>query len=94
MSFGRTHARSTDPITSHLAALQATQFAGTHCDRILACLKAHGPMTVDEIAERAGLMPQQVNKRLPDLQKNGKALPSGLVGVSASGRLERIWVAS
>lgn len=93
IDFAATHARRSDPRTSKDAAKAAEKFAASHAGRILDCLKAHGPQTVDEIARRLGMQSQQVNKRLPDLEANAKAMPSGLTGLSASGRQERLWVA-
>lgn len=90
----RTHARRTDPITSHMAAEQLSQFAGSHCDLILAALKQHGPMIADEIAEVTGLLPHQVLKRLPDLKDKELAIPRGDERLSMAGRFERVWAAS
>ena len=84
-------ARSTDPETSHQAARGVHEFAGAHIDIVLACLKAHGPQTIDEIAKRTALTSVQVARRLPDAQKRGWAQPSGAERLSASGRLERVW---
>lgn len=87
------HARADDPATSHTAAEMAVQFVGKHCDRIWSALLVHGPMTKDEIAERTGLSPVQVDRRLPDLRAQRKAEPNGQVRQSKSGRPERVWVA-
>lgn len=89
-----THARSSDPATSHASAAAATSFVGTHCDRIIAALTTHGPMTKDEIASRAGLSPVQVDRRLPDLMADGRASPTGDIGQSFSGRPERVWAST
>lgn len=92
--FADTHARKTDPDVSYEAAARAVEFAGAHCDRILACLRVHGPLTKDEIADRTGLSPVQVDRRLPDLRKRGQAAPTGDVRQSHSGRAERVWSAA
>lgn len=89
----RTHARRSDPITSHLAAEQLSQFAGSHCDLILSALKQHGPMTCDEIAEVIYLLPHQINKRTADMHKKGTIKPNGEIRLSMAGRFERVWVA-
>lgn len=89
-----THARTSDPFTSHAAAESLQEFAGGHCDRILACLERHGPQTKDEIAERTGLNAVQVDRRLPDLKKAGKAYPTGDCRPSRSARPERVWAAA
>jgi predicted ArsR family transcriptional regulator len=87
----RTHARATDPETSHAAATSVAEFAGSHCDRIIACLKLYGPLTKDEIATRTGLTSVQVDRRLPDLERQGLAEPTGGTRPSHAGRAERIW---
>jgi predicted ArsR family transcriptional regulator len=86
-----TLARRTDPATSHIAAALTVEFAGNHADKIIAALKRHGDMTVDEIAKMAGLNSQQVNKRLPELETTKRAFTTGKTRMSASGRPERIW---
>ena len=91
--FAAEHARKSDPSTSHQAATGAAQFAGRHSARILACLKHHGPLTADEIAVHVGLNGHQVNKRLPDLRKSGKAIPTGQTRKSNSNHPERVWMA-
>jgi len=89
-----THARSRDPVTSHMTAARLDEFAGTHAEKILACLTKYGPQTVDELAVRLDMQTQAVNKRLPDLQRRGKAIPTGDARHSRSGRLERVWGAA
>lgn len=85
-------ARNTDPATSHIAAAMACEFTGTHREIVLAALKKHGPMTVDQIAARTRLNSQQTNKRLPELQRLGQAVPvEGHLRPSSSGRPERVW---
>jgi hypothetical protein len=88
-------ARRTDPATSHKAAARVAEFQGGHVDRILATLKRHGPMTVDEIAKLSGLRSQQVNKRLPEMARATPALvvPTGHERPSDSGHSERVWCA-
>lgn len=86
-------ARRTDPSTSHEAAERVSEFASGHRRVILAALKLHGPLTVDEIAQHTGLKSQQINKRLPELQRDKLAEPLEQRGVSASGRPARVWQA-
>jgi len=94
IDFATTHARKRDPQTSKDAAKAAEKFANTHSGRVLACLLTFGPMTVDQIAKITGLQSQQVNKRLPDLERAEMALPTALTAKSNSGRDERLWVAN
>jgi predicted ArsR family transcriptional regulator len=92
--FAHTHARAEDPDVSHEAAARAVEFSGAHCDRILACLQTFGPQTKDEIADKTGLSPVQVDRRLPDLRKALKAFPTGDIRQSHAGRAERVWIAA
>jgi predicted ArsR family transcriptional regulator len=84
-------ARKTDPATSHAAAARVGEFSATHIQKILSCLSYHGPLTVDQIAERALLDRQAVNKRLPEMARKGFAAPTGALRPSGSGRLARVW---
>lgn len=89
----RTHARRSDPGTSHESAARLKEFANGHCATILSALREHGAQTIDEIAKRTNLTSVQVARRLPDLGKAGYAAPTGDTRMSASGRPERVWVA-
>ena len=84
-------ARRRDPATSHQAAARVSEFSRGHCGAILAALREHGSMTVDEIAVVARLQSQQVNKRTSDLFDRGFIRPTGYERRSASGRMERVW---
>lgn len=64
--------RAHDPLTSVLAAEAVGAFSGPHCERILAAL-AQGPGTADELMDRTGLTVVQIDRRLPELFRNGKA---------------------
>ena len=85
--------RRTDPITSHLAAQSARPLQMTHLEQILAALQQHGAGTIDTIADWTGLSAVQVARRLPELQQQGLAKPTGKFGLSVCGRLEREWEA-
>lgn len=89
----RAHARADDPATSYVAACRAEHFASSHAGRIHTALLMHGPMTKDEIADRTGLSPVQVDRRLPDLKRAGKAMPEGSMRQSKAGVPERVWMA-
>lgn len=89
----RISARSSDPITSHLAAESAIKFAIGHAAVVLNCLNGYGPQTIDEIAARTGLTSVQVARRTPELQRNGLAKPNGEHRPSSSGCPQRVWVA-
>ena len=72
MSAVLSRARRTDPESSHIAAANAAQFAGTHAQRILAALDVISTGTAHEIAEAAGLTVVQVDRRLCELERVGK----------------------
>lgn len=86
-------ARATDPGVSHAAAARVDEFVGAHVDRIYSCLEKHGPQTKDQIAARTGLTPVQVDRRLPEMERDGDVRTTGEVRKSASGRDERVWEA-
>ena len=89
----RTHCRAMDPITSRDAAARVREFASGQCAEILNLLITYGPMTPEQIADRLGITQVQACRRLPDLQKAGKAAPNGETAPTASGRSQRIWEA-
>lgn len=84
-------ARRTDPVTSHNAAGSARALAKHHCKAIVLSLWLHGPMGKDAIARRLGLTGVMVARRLPELERQGKAMPTGRTVTSDTGRQEREW---
>ena len=84
-------ARRTVPATSHDAAAQAGQLAERHERQIIAAL-LEGPLGASGIAQRCGLLPHQVGKRLAKLERDGRITQTGRVVISASGRGEREWM--
>jgi predicted ArsR family transcriptional regulator len=83
-------ARSSDPATSHAAAAQAGGLATRHQRQILAAL-LEGPLGASGIAQRCGLLPHQIGKRLGELAKAGRIVETGRTVTSSSGRGEREW---
>ena len=71
MSAVLSRARRTDPESSHIAAANASQFAGTHAQRILAALDSITTGTAHEIAIESGLTVVQVDRRLVECQRAG-----------------------
>ena len=65
--------RRSDPVTSKTAATNAARFAASHAGRILAALDALGTATAHEIAAQAGLTVVQVDRRLVECQRAGRA---------------------
>ena len=81
-------ARASDPATSHAAARTAP--VSEH-QRLIMDALAVGPAGASGIAERCGLLPHQVNKRINELAKAGRIVETGKTVRSASGRGEREW---
>jgi predicted ArsR family transcriptional regulator len=84
-------ARATDPITSFQAADSIKDVAKMHSDVIVAGLKRFGPMGKDQIANNTGLQPNQVSRRLSELEEIGLIELTGKKVKSNSGREEREW---
>jgi predicted transcriptional regulator len=87
-------ARHGDPETSHAAAARVTEFDANHFGRILSCLRQHGPQTFHELAYRLGLDGQQVNKRLPELERISAVHRTGDTRLSPAGRACTVWAIS
>lgn len=83
-------ARKTDPPTSHAAAALVNEFRGQQHAAIIEALAA-GPAGASHIAERCGLSPHQVGKRLKELEVAGRITLTGRTVTSASRRGEREW---
>jgi len=83
--------RSTDPVTSFMAADQATNLASQHFEMIVECLQKHGPQGKDGIAALIGLDGNQVARRLPELERVKEVELTGKNTKSKSGRAEREW---
>ena len=82
-------ARTTDPVTSHIAAAMACGLRRDHWRKILAAL-VEAPGSKSEIADRTGLDGHQVGKRMAELKRAGLTRVCGMTR-SAAGRPERIW---
>lgn len=83
-------ARLEDPSTSKKAALRVNEFAGNICSKIYQELKK-GDGTFEQLATRLTLRPDQIWRRLPDLQKAGYAEPTEKELSGQSGRAQRVW---
>jgi predicted ArsR family transcriptional regulator len=85
-------ARTTDPITSVMAADAAKAMALRHHKLIHEALKRHGPMGKDGIAMHLiGIDGVAVARRLTEMSRKGMIEETGGKVVSMSGRLEREW---
>ena len=83
-------AKRNDPPTSHAAAARVKEFRSHQHAAILEALAA-GPAGASRIAERCGLDPHQVGKRLKELEVAGRITLTGRTLASSSGRGEREW---
>lgn len=84
-------ARRTDPITSHLAAANAYEFKGGHAARILAGLQALGQATAHELSEHTGLTVVQIDRRMPEIAREGKVRVRTVQGVALIRAGARVW---
>jgi predicted Rossmann fold nucleotide-binding protein DprA/Smf involved in DNA uptake len=82
--------RTTDPVTSRLAARQAVGVQADHHQRILKALEL-GPASATGIAARSGLDKHRVLKRLRELNRSGLIQETGRLLVNEAGRREREW---
>jgi predicted ArsR family transcriptional regulator len=83
-------ARFFDPDTSKQAADKAAVFAGSHIQRIQAAL-ADDSMTAKEISRATGLTVVQIDRRLPELERQGLAEVVRVDGVELSRGGYRVW---
>jgi len=81
-------ARSSDPSTSHLAALSINASALEK-----ACLWSLGksPKTTEEVAEDTGYSLQSITPRMAPLRSRGMVADTGLRRAGASGRKRIVW---
>jgi hypothetical protein len=82
--------RTTDPVTSRLAAAQAVGVQADHFRRILGAL-GRGPAGQTLIADRADLEKHAVGKRLSEMERRGLIEQTGRKILNSVGRKEREW---
>ena len=82
--------RSTDPVTSKMAAAQAEPMLARHERVILEALKLQ-PNGKSGIARLCGLDENQVSRRLKIMQQRGLIDLTGKVVRSSTNRAEREW---
>ena len=63
--------RSTDPQTSHDAAVKAHEFKARHISLIWTCLKDSGPMIPAEIARATNSDYHAVQRRMSEMREKG-----------------------
>lgn len=88
-------ARTSDPQTSHDAAEAAKEFTESHKERILRALRsvesAGMPPTAETISTASDLEVVQVDRRLVELQREGKIRIMKLNGVDLEIQGYRVW---
>lgn len=84
--------RAHDPLTSVYAAERSARFSEGHCKYILDALKRH-PATAHELQASTGLTVVQIDRRLPELQRAGKARVVQVAGEDLTRCGARVWEA-
>lgn len=87
-------ARADDPLTSHLAAERVQEFGCAHQAKIMGSLLTQGPGSIYDIAERTGLDPVAVARRMAELEELHAARPTEQTKLSPKGRSCRVWAAT
>jgi hypothetical protein len=82
--------RNTDPATSHQAAASVTDVS-SHYAQILEALSTIGPLGKDGISFYSRLDPNQISRRLKEMQKLGLIRLTGKTVKSNSNHPEREW---
>lgn len=93
LDWATTHARRTDPRTSHAAAEQSETLASRHHRIIVDALRRCGPsgMTYEDIAIATGLEKHAVGKRLGELERSKLAMTKGEERTLSTRRKGRVW---
>ncbi len=88
------HARTTDRVTSHMAAASVTNIRESQ-QTILYCLKQFGPLCDEDIYKfvRQGMSPSGARSRRAECVAKGWVVDSGERGTTTSGRKTILWKA-
>lgn len=86
-------ARRRDPATSHEAAARVREFGEAQQALILKTLRRFRMAGAEQLAAALLLDAYAIRKRLPELEKQGKVRPTGMLRTTTSGRHERVWEA-
>lgn len=86
--------RTSDPVTSHMAAREAEKSgrAASHRAICLAQVNAHPGQTAAEIAVQAGLERHVPSRRLPELRHRGIIVNGKPRICTVTGRISMIWL--
>ena len=83
--------RKDDPVTSYEAADEIKSTVPEHYDEILECLNRYGALGKDGISNNSTLDPNQVARRLSEMERLGYIRQTGNKVKSNTGRNEREW---
>ena len=84
--------RASDPVSSMQAAERSTRFSETHKGRILAAMeRLGGSATAHEISISTGLSVVQIDRRLPELERDNLAEVVALNGEDVMRGGFRLW---
>lgn len=84
--------RAHDPLASIRAAERSVRFSEGHCRLILDALERR-PATAHELQSSTGLTVVQIDRRLPELQRAGKARVVQVAGEDLTRGGARVWEA-
>lgn len=68
LQFDRPRSRRSDPLSSHVAGIDAAKFARSQAAKVLRAVLAFPGLTAKQLAERAGLDRYMVARRAPELE--------------------------
>jgi len=83
--------RKDDPVTSYEAADSIKEKAQDHWTEIMECLAKYGALGKDGISSNTTLDPNQVARRLSEMERLGMIEQTGNKVKSNTGRNEREW---
>jgi predicted transcriptional regulator len=83
--------RKDDPVTSYEAADKIKNTVPEHYNKIIECLNRHGALGKDGISNNSYLDPNQVARRLSEMERLGYIRQTGNKVKSNTGRNEREW---
>jgi len=86
-----TLARRSDPVSSHLAGLDAHSFREHHYREIVRLVSEHPNHTAKELAQYSDLEHQQISRRMKELEKRGQIRRVLMRTCRVGGKLSTTW---
>jgi DNA-binding MarR family transcriptional regulator len=84
-------ARSSDPISSHVAGNEAAAFKAAHYTEIIKLLEQYPNQTAQEIATHSDLDRYQIGRRLKELETRGQIQRVAIRTCSVGNRIATTW---